>query len=77
MAKDINGQHSLDETGDVAVGADPHSYIAALKHFSARANTCAERNKMVDRLRKHTDAELAKMGIKRSEIEQLVYRKSQ
>lgn len=51
----------------------PNSYIAALKHFSARAQCNAPLDRKIEWLRARSDVELGRMGILRSEIERLVY----
>lgn len=51
----------------------PNSYIAALKHFAARARSNAPLDRKIVELRNRSDAELGRMGIDRAEIEQMVY----
>jgi len=69
----LNTKPTQDQTWVEAPAKHPSSYISALKHISAQASTCAPQNRMIERLRECTDLELESFGIKRSEIERLVY----
>ncbi len=68
-----NTKPTQDQNWVEAPAKRPSSYISALKHISAQASSCAPQNRMIERLRKCSDLELARFGIKRSEIERTVY----